>query len=501
MNSSRRRLIFATLLVAALGLRLVAIGSRPLWYDEAFSALFAEKGPTAMLAGTLAQDAGAAAEEHPLLYYGLLWGWMQPFGSSAAAVRAFSLLPGMGIVVLAYLIGRDLLDKSYGLWAAAVVAFSPFQIHYAQEARMYALMAFLLMGSVWAFWQGHQTNQWGWWLLFGVCAALGQYTHNLAAFFLLPLAAIPLLKRDWRALRAVLIAGLGALLLYFPWLLRLPSQFAKVQHSYWVERPLPTRLVTTLLAFVTNLPVPDDWLPVALFITMLVFALGIWQTGRACRRGDTRVRRGLWLLYLALTPVLFLYLFSLWQPVFIERALLPSGVLFLMWLIWALERTQLPLLVRNLALTILGVGFVLGVYQRLSYTGFPYGPYASLDAYLAEQAAPGEVILHSNKLTALPMIYYDRTLSQRFMADPPGSGSDTLAPATQAVLGLSADADLGSATADAPRVWLIIFNRAIEEYQAIGESTHPHIAWLESYYAPERVEQWGDVRVYVFVRE
>lgn len=38
----------------AFGLRLVNLGVRPFWYDEAFSVLYAEKPLTTMLYGTIA---------------------------------------------------------------------------------------------------------------------------------------------------------------------------------------------------------------------------------------------------------------------------------------------------------------------------------------------------------------------------------------------------------------------------------------------------------------
>ena len=499
--ASKQRFAICFVIFLSLALRLIAISARPLWYDEAFSVLFASKGPAAMLEGTLGNANEPAAEEHPLFYYTLLWGWMKAFGESPLAGRAFSVLCGIGTVALAYLLGRALFDGGFGLLAASLVAISPFQIHYAQEVRMYALMAFLLMGATCALWMGTRSGRWGWWLLFAVCSALAQYTHNLAAFYLIPLALTPLLMRDWRSLRAVILCGLGALLLYTPWLLRLPAQFAKIQGAFWIDRPSPTRLVTTLLSFVTNLPVPDGWLPSAVFVAFFVVALALWQTLRAWRRADKSVRIGLWLVYLAFVPPLFLFAFSLWQPIFIERALLPSGAIFLIWLAWAFGWTGMPKVIQSLAYSLLIGGMMLGVYQHVSYAGFPYGPYAEMDAYLAENSSPNDVILHSNKLTLLPMVYYDRDLLQRYLADTPGSGSDTLAPATQAVLGLLAAPDPDSAIGNAQRVWFVIFERAIAEYQSLGHSTHPQLEWLNSHFNLENSSNWDDLRLYVYVKE
>ena len=87
------------------------------------------------------------------------------------------------------------------------------------------------------------------------------------------------------------------------------------------------------------------------------------------------------------------------------------------------------------------------------------------------------------------------------MADAPGSGSDTLALPTQQVLGLIADLDIQSAVGDASRVWLVIFSHAIQEYQTEGYKNHPHILWLEKNYILDRIEPWGDLKLYVYVRE
>jgi len=78
---------------------------------------------------------------------------------------------------------------------------------------------------------------------------------------------------------------------------------------------------------------------------------------------------------------------------------------------------------------------------------------------------------------------------------------DTLAPATQQVLGLEAQADIKSAVGDACRVWFIIFEQSIQEYVKSGEPTHPHLAWLNANYSLVEVKSWGDLRVYLFSKQ
>src|SRR5450759_3871181 len=188
MNIERNASLVVFLL--ALIVRLMGITSRPIWYEEAFAVLFSEKGLKAMLAGTLMVDAsGAAADVHPLAYYTLLGEWMKVFGESLVSVRMLSILFGMGIVILAYFLLRNMFaDRRLASVGALGVALAPSLVHFSQEVRMYALLALALTGATYTLWQGIHSHQRRWWVLFTLCAALAQYTQTLAAFYIVPLA-------------------------------------------------------------------------------------------------------------------------------------------------------------------------------------------------------------------------------------------------------------------------------------------------------------------------
>ena len=488
------------IILIALLLRLVAISARPIWYDEAFAILFAEKGLQAMLAGTLTQVGGAASDVHPLAYYVLLNSWMDVFGETLPAVRSLSVIFGVGTVLIIYLFARSLAGERMALIAALLLAISPFQIHYAQEIRMYALLALLLAMATLALWLGMKKERWYWWLIFSITIALAQYAHNLAVFYTLPLALTPVLARKWKSLGYVIISGCVAILLYLPWLLQLPGQFEKVQQSYWTTSPNLARLVTTFISFTTNLPLPAAWLPIALFITFFLLLLAGWQTFKSYRMKIPQAQIGIWLCYLVLAPVILLFVFSQWQPVYIERGLIASGAMFLVWLAWVITETRKPNLVQGLIALLVVSGFGTGYYQHIVYNQFPYAPYAEIVKYLRNSSSMQDVILHSNKLTMLPAHYYDRDLPQKYLQDTPGSGADTLALPTQEILGLIAETSMEESVGDAKKVWFVIFTKAIDEYRALGYKTHPQIDWLEKHFRLERREDWEDISIYVFSR-
>ena len=485
------------ILILALFVRLLGISSRPIWYDEAFAILFSEKGFGAMLYGTLAPTGIGSADIHPLGYYTALWLWMKVFGESLVAARFLSILAGVASVYLIYLIALEATaDSSTAYLSMIFAALAPFQVHYAQEIRMYAFLAFWLLLATYSYQRAARDGKWNWWGLFSVSAALAQYSHNLAAFYLIPLALLPVLQKNWRALRAMILAGIGALILYSPWLVQLPAQFTKVQNSYWVERPDLSKLITLLLVYTANTPIPSQWIGAALSIALVIVGIGLLQTVRIARR--PAARDGLWLLYLSFGPVLLLFLFSQWKPVYVERALLPSAGIFCIWLAWVTTKTNL---IRNAQfglVSLVAVAAVLGIYQHLTYHDFPYGPFKELNVSLRERVVPAAVIVHSNKLSMLPSLLFDRELSQSFIGDEPGSSIDTLAAATQAVLQVRAEESIETATKNAGQVWYIIFARSIAEYHAAGQRTHPDLEYLDSNYNLKSVENWDGLQVYFY---
>jgi mannosyltransferase len=488
------------ILLAALIVRLPGIASRPLWYDEAFSVLFSSQGPSAMAYGTLAVESGVAADIHPLGYYTLLWLWGMVFGTSPLAMRSLSLFLGLGIIALAYVLASRLFGGKVAALSGWMLAFAPFQVHYAQEARMYTLLTLILLAVTLTYWHCLQGDKRWTWILFSVLAAAAMYVHNLAALFLACLALTPVFLRRWRALGKTLVSALIAVVLYMPWLVQLPSQLARVSWAYWIPRPELIELVRTLLVFTSGLPLPDWGLPVALFLTILIMTAAIWATLRALRTKCHSSRRAVWLAGLAFGPVLLMFLVSQLQPIYLDRAMLPAGVMFVLWLAWTADVPVLPSIARQGVLAAIGLSFVLGLASSYIYRGFPYAPFDEVNALIQEQLSTNEVVLHSNKITAIPAVYEDPTIDHRYLSDPPGSGSDTLALATQEVLGLLADEDAEQAVGDAGGVWFIIFPREIEEYLSQGAEGHPALSWLQSEFELEEVSGFGDLAVYHFRR-
>jgi hypothetical protein len=281
--------------------------------------------------------------------------------------------------------------------------------------------------------------------------------------------------------------------LYLPWLMNVPAQYSNIENAYWVARPTLTKTFTLLMVYATNLPVKDGWLPLSLFVSLLVMTLASYQTYLAFRKRLSEARRGLWLAYLTFAPPALVFLVSQWRPVYVERAFVASGSMFWLWLAWALTATGLPRLLKTVTLILLMAGITLGLVSHVTYSGPPYGPFKELDNFLTSRIEAGDVIVHSNKMSFMPAVYFNRTLKQQFIGDPQGGVDDTLAPATQQVLGIEETPSLEIATSGAKRVWFITSKNGLD--------LQADLDWLDNHSRLVSKETWGPILLYLYTQQ
>src|SRR2546423_3661545 len=106
------------------------------WEDEAITTGIASHSLSA-IPGILRHD-GA-----PPLFYLILHVWISVFGASESATHALSLLFGLLCIPVGMWAGWSLFGRRAGLYLAVLCAISTFLTAYAQETRMYELMALL----------------------------------------------------------------------------------------------------------------------------------------------------------------------------------------------------------------------------------------------------------------------------------------------------------------------------------------------------------------------
>lgn len=130
--------------LAGYFLRVLLLDAKGLWVDETFSIWMAHQSIPDILQWAVKID------QHPPLYYLLLHYWVALRGDAPYDVRLLSALFGAGTIPIIYLIGKRMSGAIMGLAAAALLAFSPIHIYFAQETRMYTLLTFNASMAIYA---------------------------------------------------------------------------------------------------------------------------------------------------------------------------------------------------------------------------------------------------------------------------------------------------------------------------------------------------------------
>src|SRR3954447_15278762 len=172
--------VVALVVAGTLGLRTGILHSG-YWIDEAITVGIASH-PMAEIPRALRLD-GA-----PPLFYLLLHGWMAFAGTGEAPTRTLALVFAGLCVPASWWAGTVVGGLRAGALAAAGAAGCPFLTYYAQETRMYSLVALLSVlacaSFVLAFLRGRRRHLW----LLGAELVLLLYTHNWALFLVLGMA-------------------------------------------------------------------------------------------------------------------------------------------------------------------------------------------------------------------------------------------------------------------------------------------------------------------------
>lgn len=377
-------------LLAAAGLRFFRLDAQSLWSDEGASVAQALRDAPAIVAN-------AAADIHPPFYYLALSGWVQWAGTSEFAVRAFSAVLGIVLVALCWLLGKRFGGTRTGLVAAFVAALNPFQLYYAQEARMYMLAAVLGAVCVLATLRIAAPVSTAL-ALYAGAAVLGLYTHYT---FPVVLAVCNLIwLGQWLGSRPPrpnparsLLLWLGAQVLvavvYLPWLptaLRQATGWSPGSLTFEAaDAPLVVWRVLTLGPAAAR----DDLLAPGLFL-LLVLA-GAWRMRR---------RSAALLLYL-LAPIALMLGLGLFKDAFLKFMLVASppfvalaaaGLTYIARGIGRVRRIpELPVAGTLLLIASLPLGQALNAYY--------FDPRVARDDYRAITAAidalarPGDAVL------------------------------------------------------------------------------------------------------------
>jgi len=291
--------MFWLVLGLAAWLRFQGIGSKSLWYDEAWSvALAAIDLKTAMIL--------VKGQIYPPLYQILLHFWLLLFGTSETAARSLSAVFGIASVAALYNLTVRISGRRTALVAALILAVSPFHVEYSQEARGYSLLVLLSLLSYDLLLVWLKKHKWKTGTAYVVFTALCLYTHPYG--FLIPLSqsliwGFHLIEENKHQIKELLwglALGSAIALMFLPILPVFLGAAAEVSRNFWIRHPDLWTIWDTLTAFMGQ----SLWSFISLGLTVLLGTISM-----LVYEGEHRFRAKIYLAWWWL-PILAAFSFS-----------------------------------------------------------------------------------------------------------------------------------------------------------------------------------------------
>ena len=170
-------LILLAIICMAAILRIFQLSAESLWLDEATTYFVSKKSILEIFEST-------TDDVHPPLYY-LVTHFFLFAGNSELILRLPSMLMGVFSVPLIYALAKRLFGEKEGLISAFLLSISIMHIFYSQEARMYSMLLFLSLCSMWSFLLALERNKKSYWMGFTLFTILSIYTHYFGVFIFL----------------------------------------------------------------------------------------------------------------------------------------------------------------------------------------------------------------------------------------------------------------------------------------------------------------------------
>lgn len=392
---------FGLFLACYLGLTLPLAWKLNLWIDEASTLQTTSRGLRTTVGMALSYELQAP------LYFALLAGWRM-LNSAVFHARLFSVLCTVGMLVVMVGVARRYLPTIHPKWVVLAIAFNPFTVWAATEARVYALV--LLLGALLfgLFFEGYiaesprRSARWG----YGLVALLALYTYYYLGFLLFAHGCALLLLRRWRTagafLGAMLMVGVG----FAPLLIQIPGQMNGYTGA--VERQQSFKTGVQMLSWRLQeqiLPVGWPSLEVGRRGVLIAFSLlAIGLVVRRIRQRATPAHCVIWTTSI-ITSACLLAAYLLTSAEFLEAR--HSTVLFLP----ALLSVFVILTLLPYRYTLVGGVLVLCFFSLTSLmTTYAYpaktGDWERVASYLMSAEQREQPILIFQAISAAPLLHY-----------------------------------------------------------------------------------------------
>jgi mannosyltransferase len=396
-------IILVLAILFAVSVSIFALSKQSLRLDEAQSLWQSSRSPKGIFY-VIAQDV------HVPLYPLMLHYWESFFGDGVAQARVLSLIFFLASIPATFMLGRLAYNRTIGLFAALLVAASPFLNWYGNEIRMYSLLMFVAIINQYFFIKlfknqtGPRPDQTGAWWGYGLSALVGIYTHYFFWFILGTQGLFYLFNRDKfspRALKNFILIVVMLLAAIAPWLYYV-AKVGQIGHATPILfKPNSINFFNTFSQFIFGFQ--NDHLNT---IIVALWPLSVLFLFLSLRKHQKISPETVYFFLSSLMPIILAFIVSITLiPLFLTRYMIftvPSLFIFVSWFL-ATYPKKLSISFKT-ALVLLML-LTLANQAQSAYTPVKED-YKEVSGFLDQKATAQDVIIISAPFTVYPIEYY-----------------------------------------------------------------------------------------------
>jgi len=390
------------ILLAAFTLRLYRLGEHSLFVDEAF-AWFLSRHSIGDICTTL-----ITRDQHPPLYFIFLHYW-QHLGTSEFLLRLPSAVFSTAVVYFTFLIGSALVNRTTGLVAALLCAFSPGMLFIMNEAKTHAAGIPLILLALYIFILAvrREGSEKRLWIIHTILLCTTFLTHYLTLYLILLEALFCLIYRGKKGLwKQWIISVCAFAIVTLPWSIHMLQQ----AHNRVVSPSVYTSGLLTFLDLFTVLISGFSFYlehPLSLSVSLPFLALAVYGLMMQRKRRCEAVLLLVWVFILpAVLSLSSLFPVKLFTPkyLFLVTAsgyyiLLASGILVL------LVKWKVPAIAIAIALSAL---FAVSLYNWFHVPYYGKHNWKGALSYITANVLPDDLIIVQNDYQKYSFLYYYR---------------------------------------------------------------------------------------------
>ncbi len=405
---STTKFLGITILAGAI-LRFWDISKSSIWHDEGYTMMLAPDSVLEILWRT-------GRDVHPPLYYIVLHYWMELFGTTEAAARSLSVVLMLACIPLGYLLVRRLFTEPAARLAAIFIAFGPFLVRYSQEARMYAMVAFILLLSTYFLVRAVELKSSNkWFVFYAVSISAALYTHYYSIFMILVHWGYVLYISSRKNKRGLFdyrwwLANFVGAALFLPWLPSALAQVKRVQASFWIPPSNIETLPNTLMQFLVYNNLTEIGVPakVGISAAFLALVIGLWLYAKKYRSSTFLLAS-----YALAAPILVVLVsVMLSRPIYVDRYFVFSAVAY--YALLAVILVQGWPFAKKRGLTAISAAILLVIFMIGNLNVYKYANHQmrEIGRVVNEQYQNGDEIISGELYTFFDFSYYNRTATE-----------------------------------------------------------------------------------------